>query len=154
MYLFIIIIFLGLYLWYMEVPRLEVETELQLQAYATATAMADLSLICDLHHSSHNAASLTHWARPGIEPTCSWTQVRFLTHWATMGTSNFFFFLFAYGSSQAQGQPTWATATATLGSLTHWMRPGIKPASSWIPVRFVSTEPHRELPELLIFNFR
>ena len=44
----------------MEVPRLEVETELQLQAYATATAMADLSLICDLHHSSHNAASLTH----------------------------------------------------------------------------------------------
>ena len=30
-------------------------------------------------------------------------------------------------------------------SLTHWLRPGIKPASSWILVRFVSTEPWWEL---------
>ena len=31
-----------------------------------------------------NAGSLTHWARPGIEPK---------TSWATMGTLRFFFFL-------------------------------------------------------------
>ena len=31
------------------------------------------------------AGSLTHWERPGIEPTSSWILVRFLTHWATMG---------------------------------------------------------------------
>ena len=37
---------------HMEVPRLGVELELQLLAYTTATAAADLSHICDLHHSS------------------------------------------------------------------------------------------------------
>ena len=31
------------------------------------------------------------------------------------------------------------------GSLTDWLRPEIKPASSWILVRFVTTEPQREL---------
>ena len=36
----------------MEVPRLGVQSELQLLDYATATATPDLSLVCDLHHSS------------------------------------------------------------------------------------------------------
>ena len=40
------------HLQHMEVPRLGVEWELQLSAYTTATATPDLSLICDLHHSS------------------------------------------------------------------------------------------------------
>ena len=42
----------------MEVPRLGVESALQLLAYTTATAMwdPDLSLVCDLHHSSQQ-----HW---------------------------------------------------------------------------------------------
>ena len=44
--------FLGLHLQHMEVPRLGVELEPQLPASTTATAMQDLSLICDLHHSS------------------------------------------------------------------------------------------------------
>ena len=34
-------IFLGLYLWRMEVPRLGVELELQLLAYTTVTAMGE-----------------------------------------------------------------------------------------------------------------
>ena len=38
----------------MEVPRLGVESELQLPAYTTATATPDLSLICNLHHSSRH----------------------------------------------------------------------------------------------------
>ena len=33
-----------------------------------------------------NTGSLTHRARPGIEPESSWILVRFLTHWATMDT--------------------------------------------------------------------
>ena len=33
-----------------------------------------------------NASSLTHWARPGIEPTTSWLLVGFINHWATTGT--------------------------------------------------------------------
>ena len=32
-------------------------------------------------------------------------------------------------------------------SLTHWARPRIEPASSWMLIRFVSTEPQCELPE-------
>ena len=36
----------------MEVPRLGVKSELLLSAYTTATATWDLSLICDLPHSS------------------------------------------------------------------------------------------------------
>ena len=63
--------FSGLHLQHMEVPRLGVKSNLQLLAYntATATATADLSLVCSLYHSSHKAGSLTHWARPGMEPT-------------------------------------------------------------------------------------
>ena len=33
---------------------------------------------------------------------------------------------------------TYATACSNAGSLTHWARPGIKPASSWILVRFLT----------------
>ena len=36
----------------MEVPSLGVQSEPQLLAYTTAIAIQDLSLICDLHHSS------------------------------------------------------------------------------------------------------
>ena len=35
--------------------------------------MPDLSWICKLHHTHGNAGTLTHWERPGIEPT-SWFQ--------------------------------------------------------------------------------
>ena len=45
-------LFLGPYLWHLEVPRVEVESEIYLLSYTTATAMLDLSRICDLHHSS------------------------------------------------------------------------------------------------------
>ena len=66
----------------------------------------------------------------------------------------------AYGGSQTRGQigdvvtgrptpqpqqhltpaasATYTTAHSSAGSLTHWVRPGIKPVSSWILVRFVS----------------
>ena len=33
-----------------------------------------------------NAGSLTHWARPGIEPTIPWFLVGFVNHCATTGT--------------------------------------------------------------------
>ena len=59
----------------MEVPRLGVESELQLLAYTTVTVTSDLSCICYLHHSSGNTTSVTHGARPGIEPSTSWFLV-------------------------------------------------------------------------------
>ena len=73
----------------------------------------------------------------------------------------------AYGSSQARGwigaittslchsqqqHQFWATSVTYTKAhdnarcLTHWTRPGIKPASLWLLVRFVSTEPWQELP--------
>ena len=74
----------------------------------------------------------------------------------------FFFGLFtaapvAHGSSQARGQirataaglhhsriqaesATYTIAHNNAGSLTHWVRPGMEPASSWILVGFVTTE--------------
>ena len=41
---------------------------------------------------------------------------------------------------------TYTTALSNAGSLTHWARPGIKPAFSWILVRFIIAEPLQELP--------
>ena len=79
----------------------------------------------------------------------------------------FIYFLFratptAHESSQAKGsnqsyscrlQPriraasaTDATAQGSAGSLTHWSRSGMEPASSWILVGLVATAPQRELP--------
>ena len=46
---------------------------------------------------------------------------------------------------------TYTRAHGNAGSLTHLVRPGINPASSWIPVRFVSTVP-QELLGFAIFH--
>ena len=43
--------------------------------------------------------------------------------------------------------PTYTTIHDNAWSLTHWSGPGIKPASSWILVRFFSTQPWWELPD-------
>ena len=42
---------------------------------------------------------------------------------------------------------TYTTAHSNTGSLTHWVRPWIEPASSWILVGFVTAEPQRKLLE-------
>ena len=47
---------------------------------------------------------------------------------------------------------TYTTAHGNAGSLTHWARPGIEPATSWFLVRFVSAVPQWELPGFLIFK--
>ena len=78
----------------------------------------------------------------------------------------FYFVLFfrstpmTYGSSQARGRIRAIAAGYTYSntryelclwppgdarSLTHWMKPGIKPASSWILDRFISAEPQQKL---------
>ena len=64
----------------------------------------------------------------------------------------------AYGGSQARGRiravasglchsnaRSNTTAHSNARSLTHCVRPGIEPASSWMLVRFVSAEPRRVL---------
>ena len=46
----------------------------------------------------------------------------------------------------------YATAHSNARSLTHWARPGIKPAISWLLVRFVSTAAQWELLILLFWS--
>ena len=53
-----------------------------------------------------------------------------------------------HSHSSARSEPylvTYTRAHSNFGSLTHWARPGIEPASSWMLVRFISAEPQREL---------
>ena len=78
-------------------------------------------------------------------------------HLATGEKKSFFLCLFratseAYGGSQARGL-TGAVAAglhhshSNARSLTHWARPGIKPATSCLLVGFVSAAPQQELWE-------
>ena len=53
-------LFLGPHPRHMKVPRLGVQSELQPPAYRTASATRAAS---DVHHSSGNAWSLTHWGQ-------------------------------------------------------------------------------------------
>ena len=46
---------------------------------------------------------------------------------------------------------TYTTAHGNTGSLTHWARPGIEPATLWLLVGFISAEQLQELPNFLIF---
>ena len=59
-FFFFLFLFLGPYLWHMEVPRLEVKLELQFTAYTTATATSDLSHIMTYTAACDNTRSLTH----------------------------------------------------------------------------------------------
>ena len=83
---YLFIYFLGLHPWPMEVPRLGIKSELQLLAYATATAIWDLRCIWDLTTAHSNTRSLTHWARPGIDPASLWILVGFVSCWAPEGS--------------------------------------------------------------------
>ena len=58
--------------------------------------------------------------------------------WGVLCCIHSIFFFFFFGLCNAR-------------SLTHWARPRIEPASSWILGRFISTEPQREPPIHSIF---
>ena len=61
----------------------------------------------------------------------------------------------AVGLCHSQIQAMSATYTAVhsnAGSLTHWAKPGIEPASSWTLVRFLTTDPQWELPLIFCLN--
>ena len=48
---------------------------------------------------------------------------------------------------------TYTTAHSNAGSLTCWLRLRMEPASLWILVRFVPTEPQQEFPKKNVLNF-
>ena len=62
----------------------------------------------------------------------------------------------AYGISQSRGRiraaaVTYTTSHGNIKYFTHWARPGIEPASSWILVWFITAEPQKELWNLWKF---
>ena len=87
---YLIQFFLGLHLWYVEVPRPGIKLELQLQAYTAATATPDLSHICKLHHSLQQHQIL-HLLREARDQTCIQYHVRFLTSCVEKGTPDIIF---------------------------------------------------------------
>ena len=69
-----------------EVPRLGVESELQLIAYTIAQQCWIWATSATYTTTFGNTRSLTHWARPGIEPASSWILGRFWICWNMTGT--------------------------------------------------------------------
>ena len=63
----------------MEVPRLGVKLKLWLPAYAKPQQCQTQAACVTCRTPHGNARSLTHWVRPGIEPTSSWILVRFVS---------------------------------------------------------------------------
>ena len=50
------------------------------------------------------------------------------------------------------GSVTHTEAQSNTRVLTHWKRPGIEPASSWILVRFITAEPQQELQKPIFMS--
>ena len=86
--------FLGLYPRDREVSRLGIKLEPQLPAVPQPQQCGIRATSATYTTAHGNAGSLTHWARPGIEPATSWFLVGFVNHWATMETPYFLFFFF------------------------------------------------------------
>ena len=110
--------FLGLHLRHMEVPRLGFELELQPPVSATTTATPDLSLVCNLHHSSWQCQILNPLSRARDGTLVLMDTSRVCYHWATMRTPVSPSFLFTVTkkkyekrvSSETPGfHPSWMT---------------------------------------------
>ena len=55
-------------------------------AYGVSQARGRIRATAQPQPYHSNAGSLTHWARPGMEPASSWILVGFINHCATAGT--------------------------------------------------------------------
>ena len=93
LHFFFFFFFLLLHLRHMQISGQGITLELQLQAYPTAPATLGLSSI----HDRCNARSLTHWARPGTEPTSSRTRCWVLNLLSHSGSSWSYIFVTTRG---------------------------------------------------------
>ena len=78
--------FLGPHPWHMEVLKLGDKSELQPLAYTTATATPDLSLVCNLHHSSQQGQILNPLSEARDLTRNIMVPHEISFHFATMGT--------------------------------------------------------------------
>ena len=90
--------------WHMEVPRLGVQSELYHQPMPQPQQCGIRVASGTYTTAPGNARSLSHWARPEIEPTTSWFLIGFVNHWATRGTP-LEFFKCIYKISPMEGLP-------------------------------------------------
>ena len=81
--IYIFFYFLRPHLQHMEVPGLEVKLELQLQSAPQPRQHQLQATSATYTTACSNARSLTHWVRPGIDPTFSgtlWQVLNMLSH--------------------------------------------------------------------------
>ena len=102
-------------------------------------------------HNSDNARSLIHWAIREL------LKLPFFFFWSFFwGRTHGIWRFPGSGSNWTRSRrptpkplpcemraasATYTTARGNTGSLTHWARPGSKPGSSWVLLRFISSEP-------------
>ena len=127
--------------------------------YTTATATPDSGHIFDLRCSWQQCQILNPLSDPRSNP-------HFQRHYTGFFLSlSLFFFVFCLFRATPAGvqselqlptpeprqcqiwavSATYARAYSNAGSLTHWARPGMEPATSWFLIRFISSAPWREL---------
>ena len=84
---FVFFPFLGLLPQHMEVPRPRGWIGAITAGLCPQPQQLGIWAMSATYTTAHsNAGSLTHWARPGIQPETSWFLVGFVNHWAMMGT--------------------------------------------------------------------
>ena len=93
-FFFFLFVFSGWHPWHMEVPRLGVQSELCSRRPAPEPQQLGIWAASATYTTVQgNTGSLTHWVRPGMEPTTSWLLVGLVNHSATRGTPLFCFLI-------------------------------------------------------------
>ena len=83
-FLFFSLFFLGLHLWHVEVPK--ARGWIGVVATSLCHSQGFQAVSATYTSARGNIWTLTHWARPGIEPASSWILVGFITPWDATGT--------------------------------------------------------------------
>ena len=106
-----------------------------------------------LQNTSHASKQLCPHCPTLLDLNCC----KHVHHITVKAPSKVFFFLLPHMEVprlEVELEPqllAYTTAHSNAGSLIHWARAGIEPETSWILVRFVTTEPQREhLPSKLL----
>ena len=113
--------FLGPCPWHMEISRLGVHLELTSTPQPQWHRNQAVSSTYTTAHS--NTRSLTHRARPGIEPISSWILVVFVNHGATTGTLWYQYFKFPL-------QGDWKHPLRT--KLSHYLNGYVETLRKWV----------------------
>ena len=95
---FLLFLVFFFHLQHTEVPRLGVKLELRLPAYTTATVKPYPSCIWDLYHSSWQCWMLNPLSG-ARDRTLILMDIRFVAHWATMGTTQMFLIFYSTESN-------------------------------------------------------